>query len=193
MNSNPTKNTTKIAIFFGSTTCYTEIVAEKIQAQLMTHFEQQKELQLIDVQLFNIKETPLSEIEKYDILLFGISTWDFGEIQEDWLFQWEELSTLNLNNKTVSLFGLGDQLGYGEWFLDAMGLLFHTLQNNSITWCGFWPTTGYEFSSHLPLTTEGDHFVGLALDEDSQYELTESRIALWCEQLLSEWQALSVV
>lgn len=31
------------------------------------------------------------------------------------------------------------------------------------------------------------HFVGLALDEDSQYELSDERIETWCEQILVEY------
>ena len=39
-----------IALFYGSTTCYTEIAAEKIQAELGSDI----------VSLFNIKDTPLA-------------------------------------------------------------------------------------------------------------------------------------
>ena len=36
---------------------------------------------------------------------------------------WDALDSIDLQGKIVALFGLGDQAGYGEWFLDAMGLL----------------------------------------------------------------------
>lgn len=60
-------------------------------------------------------------MEQYDVLILGIPTWDFGEIQEDWEAVWEQLDDLNLEGKIVALYGMGDQLGYGEWFLDALG------------------------------------------------------------------------
>lgn len=183
----------KIAIFYGSTTCYTEIVAEKIQqqcAELSSHFPEllSKLSNLNDIPLFNLKETAIEVAQEYDILLFGISTWDFGEIQEDWLSQWQDIPKLSLDNKIIGLFGLGDQEGYGEWYLDAMGLLYQSLSVQAINWCGFWPTEGYSFTSKLPLigTDQSDYFCGLALDEDSQYELTDERIAEWCKQILSE-------
>ncbi|STE83833.1 flavodoxin II [Escherichia coli] len=53
------------------------------------------------------------------MLILGIPTWDFGEIQEDWEAVWDQLDDLNLEGKIVALYGLGDQLGYGEWFLDC--------------------------------------------------------------------------
>ena len=56
----------------------------------------------------------------------GIPT-DFGEIQEDWEAVWDQLDTLNLEGKIVALYGMGDQLGYGEWFLDALGMLHDKL------------------------------------------------------------------
>lgn len=91
----------KIGLFYGSSTCYTEMASEKIRAFIGED--------LVDV--FNIKETPVTTMNDYDLLLLGISTWDFGEIQEDWLAVWEELDGLSLDGKTIALFGLGDQEG----------------------------------------------------------------------------------
>ena len=90
-----TDNTT-IGLFYGSTTCYTEMAAEKIQQALG---EQQ-------VSLHNIKEVPLAHCEAYDILIFGISTWDFGELQEDWESQWQDIRSVDLQGKIIALFGL---------------------------------------------------------------------------------------
>ncbi|MFA0120897.1 flavodoxin domain-containing protein, partial [Vibrio sp. 10N.261.48.A2] len=108
----------KIGLFYGSTTCYTEMAAEKIRGIIGED--------LVDIH--NVKETPLSLMADYDLLLLGISTWDFGEIQEDWNELWEDIATTPMKGKVVALFGLGDQEGYGEWFLDAMGLLHDELK-----------------------------------------------------------------
>ena len=34
---------------------------------------------------------------------------------------------------------------------------------------------------------DNKQFVGLALDEDSQYELSDERIATWVEQVMTEY------
>ncbi|WP_407332219.1 flavodoxin FldB [Enterovibrio sp. 27052020O] len=170
----------KIGLFYGSTTCYTEMAAEKIRDILGD--------ELVDVH--NIKDVPVSNMNQYDLLLLGISTWDFGELQEDWEAVWDQLDGLKLQGKTAALFGLGDQEGYAEWYLDAMGLLHDQLRPTGLNFVGYWPVEGYTFDASKALTENGKHFVGLALDEDSQYELSDERIATWCEQVLTEYQAL---
>lgn len=167
----------KIGLFYGSTTCYTEMASEKIRDIIGT--------ELIDIH--NIKETPPQLMNDYDLLILGISTWDFGEIQEDWLAVWEQLDGLTLNGKVVALFGLGDQEGYGEWYLDAMGLLHDQLKPTGVQFIGYWPNQGYEFEASKALINNDTQFVGLALDEDSQYELSDERIQNWCEQILVEY------
>ena len=119
-----------------------------------------------------------------------ISTWDFGEIQEDWLQSWDDIEELDLQGKGVALFGLGDQAGYGEWFLDAMGLLHDKLIAKGCQVVGYWPNEGYEFETSKALVDEGRYFVGLALDETNQYEQTDERLALWLPQVLEEMAML---
>ncbi|WP_372882750.1 flavodoxin FldB [Psychromonas sp.] len=170
----------KIGLFYGSSTCYTEIAAEKIQATIGTSL----------VDLFNIKTTPISKINDYDILILGISTWDYGELQEDWGALWDELESVNVNNKIIALYGLGDQEGYSEWFIDAVGMLHDKLLPQHPRFIGYWPTTGYEFIASKALLADQPYFMGLALDEDTQYELSDQRIEEWCLQILQEIQLL---
>ncbi len=99
----------KIGLFYGSSTCYTEMAAEKIRDIIGPDI----------VDIFNVKETPITKMSEYDLLILGISTWDFGELQEDWGAIWDQISGVSLSGKVVALFGLGDQEGYGEWYLDA--------------------------------------------------------------------------
>ncbi len=178
----------KIAIFYGSTTCYTEMVAEKIQVLL------QSDPQMAahgSISLHNIKTTPLSQMQDYDVLILGISTWDFGELQEDWEAHWSEISDVNLNQKIIAIYGMGDQIGYSDWFVDAMGMLDEAIAGNDCQRIGFWPTEGYEFTRSKALTPDGEWFVGLALDEENQYDLTEDRLLQWLEQITAELQELS--
>ncbi|HBV75077.1 MULTISPECIES: flavodoxin FldB [Vibrio] len=167
----------KIGLFYGSSTCYTEMASEKIRAIMGE--------ELVDI--YNIKDTPVTTLQDYDFLILGISTWDFGEIQEDWSAVWQQLDGLSLSGKYVALFGLGDQEGYGEWFLDAMGMLHDELLPTGVQFLGYWPNQGYQFDKSKALISDQSHFVGLALDEDSQYELSDERIETWCEQILVEY------
>lgn len=166
----------EIGLFYGSTTCYTEIAAEKIQGQFDAGV----------INLFNLKDTPLADSEKFDLIIFGISTWDYGEIQEDWESHWDEIDDLDLNGKIVALYGMGDQIGYTEWFQDALGMLHDKVIAQGGYVIGFWPNEGYEFAASKALTQDESQFVGLALDEDNQYNESELRISTWCQQIKSE-------
>jgi flavodoxin II len=166
----------KIGLFYGSTTCYTEMAAEKIQAEIGEE----------TIALFNIKETPLSDVENFDIIILGISTWDYGELQEDWESHWDEISTLDLSGKIVALYGMGDQIGYTDWFQDALGMLHEQVTAQDAFVIGFWPNQGYEFAASKALTEDKSQFVGLSLDEDNQYSQSDERITQWCKQIQAE-------
>ncbi len=169
----------QIGLFYGSTTCYTEMAAEKIRDILGEEL----------VTLHNIKDDALALAEQYDFLIFGISTWDFGELQEDWESHWDDIDGVNLSGKTIALFGMGDQQGYGQWFQDALGMLHDKIAPQGVSFIGKWPNDAeYEFEASKALTNDGKYFVGLALDEDSQYDKSDERIASWIEQILTEYQ-----
>ena len=169
-----------IGLFYGSTTCYTEMAAEKIQAQLNSLFDEQV------VSLFNIQDTPLKKAEEFDILIFGISTWDFGELQEDWESHWEDVFQLQLEGRIVALYGMGDQYGYADWFQDALGMLHDAIAPSGCQIIGYWPNEGYEFAASKALTEDKSQFVGLSLDDENQFDVTDQRIEQWCNQLLEE-------
>ena len=162
-----------IGLFYGSSTCYTEMAGEKIRNEIGTS----------NVDMFNVADTTIFEALYYDCLILGIPTWDYGELQEDWEDIWEELEELDLTGKKVALYGLGDQVGYPEWFLDAMGYLHDVIVKQGATLVGYWPNQGYEFENSKALTEDQSHFVGLALDDETQFNQSPDRIQKWCAEL----------
>ncbi|OMH38291.1 flavodoxin FldB [Motiliproteus sp. MSK22-1] len=168
----------KTALFYGSTTGNTEDIAEQIQRSME------------DVELFDVAEDSLDQLEGYDLIILGIPTWDYGEIQSEWQDIWDEIDTIDFHGKTVALYGLGDQIGYGEWFLDAMGLLHDKVKAQGARVIGYWPVEGYDFEESKAVTADGCLFVGLAIDEDCQHELTEERVETWLAKLKVELEQL---
>lgn len=168
-----------IGIFYGSTTCYTEMAGEKIQQKLQS-------LLGVSLDFHDIKDVSLSKTQGYDILLFGISTWDFGELQEDWESTWNDIASLDLSGKVVALFGLGDQLGYADWFQDALGMLHDEVIVLGCEMIGYWPNQDYDFIASKGLTEDKQFFVGLSLDDENQYDLSDDRIHQWCQQLVKQ-------
>lgn len=172
-----THNPALIGLFYGSSTCYTEMAGEKIRAQLGEA--------LVDI--FNINTTPIITAEFYDYLILGIPTWDYGELQEDWEEIWDVINEVDFTGKKVAIYGLGDQIGYPEWFQDAVGYLHSKVVARGAIPCGYWPVDGYEFEASKALTPDGTQFVGLDLDEENEFSKTAERIAVWCAQIRGEF------
>ena len=91
-----------------------------------------------------------------------------------------------LSGTTAAFFGCGDQVGYADNFLDAIGLLGKPFMENGGKLIGRWPTEGYEFDNSLAL--DGDEFLGLGLDNDNEEELSEERLIIWAELIKDEFE-----
>lgn len=173
-----TLETMNVGLVFGTDTGNTETMGDKI-CEL---FSQQG----IAVEMLNVTEASTEAIEAFDFIIMGIPTWDFGGIQEDWEDFEEQILATKLQGKIVALYGLGDQLGYGFYFVDAMGWLHERVVKAGATVVGFWSTEGYFYEESKALNDEGNQFVGLAIDDDQQYTLTDERIEQWVAQIINE-------
>ena len=172
----------KVGILFGTDTGNTEAMAEKINDNLTALG--------CDCMTSNIIDLTVDWFEPFDLIIMGIPTWDFGGIQEDWE-NWEELlPLLPLHGKVVALYGMGDQLGYGDYFVDAMGWLYEKLQATGAQFIGRWSTAGYDFEASLAVNKDKSYFCGLAIDDDQQFDLTDERIANWITQLQQEYATI---
>ncbi len=153
------------AVIFGSTTGNTETVAQKIADALG------------GADVISVGDASAEDLGKYDVLVFGTSTWGVGDLQDDWEENIDILDEIDYSGKKVALFGLGDQESYSDTFVDGMKALKDKITAKGGTLSGEWPVDGYEFDESAAV--EGDHFIGLALDEDNQSDLTDERIASW--------------
>lgn len=133
----------------------------------------------------DIAKSSKEDTEGYDILLLGIPTRYYGEAQCDWDDFFPTLEEIDFNGKLVALFGCGDQEDYAEYFCDALGTIRDIIEPRGATIVGHWPTAGYHFEASKGLADD-DHFVGLAIDEDRQPELTAERVEKWVKQVSAE-------
>jgi flavodoxin I len=165
----------KIGLFYGTQTGYTQTAAEMIQKEFGGD-------SIVD--LYDISQIESRDFEEYDYIIIGCPTWNVGELQSDWEDFYDELNNINFTGKKVAYFGEGDEVGYPDSFQDAMGMLEEKISELGGETVGYWSTEGYEFSESKAL--RDGKFVGLALDEDNQSDLTEARIKTWVVQLKQE-------
>lgn len=168
---------TKIGLFYGTQTGYTQTAAETIQKEFGGDSV---------VTLYDISKAESSDFENHDYIIIGCPTWNVGQIQSDWEdFYDTELDNIDFTGKKVAYFGEGDQVGYADSFQDAMGMLEEKISELGGETVGYWSTDSYEFTESKAV--RDGKFVGLALDEDNQSDLTDERIRAWVTQLKSEF------
>ena len=122
---------------------------------------------------------------QYDKILIGVPTWYYGEVQIDWDDFIPTLEKMDFTNKTVAIFGCGDQEDYSEYFLDAMGIIGEIIKTNGGNIVGHWSIKGYNFEESKALVNE-NYFIGLGIDYDRQPELTDERVEKWVQQIITE-------
>ncbi len=160
------------AIFYASSTGNSEITAKEIA----------KKLDINDI--FDISSEGVDKIDEYEKMIIGTSTWGEGDLQDDFDDVWNEFCDIDFTGKTVALFGLGDQESYCDNYVDAMGTIYEQITSAGAKVVGFTSCDGYEHEESK--AQKGDEFVGLALDEDNQSDLTNERVENWCNQIKGE-------
>lgn len=163
----------KTIIIYGSTTGNAASAAETIAAKLGNGAV--------------VKEAGAaskSDLADFDNLILGSSTWGDGELQDDWFGLVNDVKSADLSNKTVAVFGVGDQFSYSDTYVNAMGELYEAATAAGAKVIGATSTDGYSFNESTAV--KDGKFVGLALDYDNQSDLSDDRIAAWVAQISPE-------
>ncbi|AMK77513.1 MULTISPECIES: flavodoxin [Methylomonas] len=173
----------KVGIFFGTDTGNTRKVAKTIATKLGDAADKP----------VNINKASVDDLLAYDVLILGSPTYGEGELpgmsaghdNESWEEFLPTLAGADFTGKTVAIYGLGDQEGYPGHFVDAVGFLYDAFADAGATIVGMTSSEGYTFKKSKALL--GDQFVGLALDEDNQKELSEGRLSDWLASISAAW------
>lgn len=171
-----------VGIYFATTTGKTQDVAERLHALLGSANAPKDLADVADV----------SEFTEFDGLICGAPTWNTGAETERSGTAWdavlEDIAELDLGGKPVAVFGLGDSGSYTDNFCDAMEELHNFFKQAGATMVGYVDKSDYTFEESKSVV--GDQFCGLALDEDSESDMTDDRLARWAEQLKHEMPGL---
>ena len=128
----------KIGVFYGSSTGNSEAICDIIQEELSDSI----------VELFNVSDTDPEKILSYNNIIISCPTWYEGELQEDWIEFLPKIATLDLKGKTIVMFGMGDQVGYADNFLDALGIIAKDLIKAGAEIKGEWSVSYTHLRAH---------------------------------------------
>lgn len=164
----------KIGIFYGSTTGTTKSVAQKIAAGLGVP----------EADVHDVAVCAPSDVAAYDVLLFGASTWNAGDLQEDMDTFLDGVQALDLRGREVALFGCGDE-SMSDTFCNSVGEMYRRLHDTHPEFIGPFYNDGYKYD-HSGSDVKG-MIVGLCIDEVNHPEATDARIKAWCEEIKKEF------
>ena len=170
----------KTAIFFGPLEGSVNRVADKLKNLIGED----------KVVMVPVNSATVADIEKYDKIIFGISTvgkdtWKSTYSNVDWAEFLPEISKTSYEGKTIAIFGLGDHITYAATFVDHIALLAHELIDNGAILSGQVDADEYEY--HESEAVVDGKFLGLPIDEDFEPELTDERLKKWVKQISADF------
>lgn len=168
----------KIGLIYGSDTGMTEEIVSNIVDNWTAS----------EIEVIEAVAVKKSDFERFDKIIIGLSTWYDGDLQSDWESYYDkEFQTIDFTGKTVAIFGLGDQYGYGEYFVDGIGILAKVVLQNGGKLIGKWSCKDYDFITSKAQIENEDFFYGLAIDEDNEPDKTPERLKKWLQQIEKEF------
>jgi len=174
----------RVGIFFGTDTGNTRRIAKDIAKELGS---------AIAAKPVNVRNAAVAEMLAYDALILGTPTYGEGQLPglstgnatESWEEFLPKMAGQDFSGKKVAIYGLGNQKGYPEEFVDAMFYLHDRFAQCGATMIGSWATEGYTFRASKAVVD--NRFVGLALDHENQKVLTPARLDTWLKLLVKSW------
>jgi flavodoxin I len=168
----------KIAIVYSFNTVKTAKIAEKIKDAFAPD----------SVDMVNAEEINSEKFLSFENLILGVPTWFDGELPNYWDEFVPDLEELDLKDKKIAIFGLGDQKNYGENFIDGVGIMAEIISACGGTVVGYTSTEGYNFEASK--AQKENQFAGLAIDYENQGTKNKERVTSWVEQLRKEFKSV---
>jgi flavodoxin I len=159
----------KIAILYGTSGGNTESVARQVQ-----------DLFEGNADLYDVEHVSLDEIREYPYYIIGTSTTGVGDLQDDWEGFLPSFARLDLSGKKVAIFALGDSASYSTSFAESMKVVYDEIADKT-TIVGQTADVGYTYDDSMAVND--GMWVGLPIDEDNEYDMTEQRLTAWVEGL----------
>jgi len=164
----------KIGLFYSFNTKNTSAAAKLIQDELGQN-----------VEVVNVEEATEDDFKRFSSFILGVPTWWDGELPNYWDEFLPCVEDDSMDGKTFALYGAGDQKGYPDNFVDAIGLMVDFIEARGGRVIGYVANEGYQFNASRAL--RNGQFVGLPLDFENQAELVKPRISKWLKIILKQF------
>jgi flavodoxin I len=164
-----------IGLFYSFNTKNTSAAAQIIKSELGEK-----------VEAVNVEEATEDDFKRFSNFILGVPTWWDGELPNYWDEFLPCLEDDSMEGKTFALYGAGDQKGYPDNFVDAIGLMVNFIEARGGNIIGFVPNEGYDF--HASKALRNGQFVGLPLDFENQEDMVKSRILNWLKTVINDFQ-----
>ncbi|MFI3210470.1 MAG: flavodoxin domain-containing protein [Peptostreptococcaceae bacterium] len=96
----------KVSIIYATMTGNTEEIAGMIK----------DELNGFDVNVINVSNATDEDVTGADLVLFGSSTWGYGDVNDEFVGYYDNMSKELLEGKEFAVFGCGDSIGFSDVF-----------------------------------------------------------------------------
>ncbi len=156
----------KTGIFFatkgGATEAFAKQIAEKLNADC-----------------FNMKDTDVTEIGKYENVVLMSSSYFFGALTEDWGSKVKLLHTVDFTGKKVAIVGVGSQERHPDSFCSGAADFYDKLRFSGALFVGDVCPCDYNFT--FSRMQKGQKLLGLCLDKGD--EKSAARIDEWVKKV----------
>lgn len=105
----------KAIVIYGSTTGNTEILSGAVEKGLQKGG--------VEVTVMNVTKAELDNLGEFDLIVLGCSTWEEGELQEDFIPFYDAMTKDHFDQRKVAVFGPGDSEMYPDFFCEAITLI----------------------------------------------------------------------
>lgn len=166
----------KIGLFYSFNTKNTSTAADHIK----------KAFGKDAIEAVNVEEATDDDFARFSHFILGVPTWWDGELPNYWDEFLPSLEEDSMKGKTFAIYGAGDEIGYPENFVDAIGIMANFAESKGAKLVGFTANEGYDFDASQAL--RGNVFVGLPLDFDNHPKEVEPKIKAWVKQLKKEFK-----
>ncbi len=156
----------KTGIFYASKGGATEVFAKQIAEKL-------------NADCFNMKDTEVTEIGKYENIVLMSSSYFFGSLTEDWGGKVKLLHTVDFSGKKVAVVGVGSQERHPDSFCSGAADFFDKLRFSGAAFVGAVDANDYNFT--FSRMQRGQKLLGLCLDKGDGK--ADTRIDNWVKTI----------